>query len=201
MTVSIGEIIRAVISYNIANGSVAQNVFTFELQDDAVDEEQMLADMLTWFEDTWATDWDGIADVGAVIFLLEVDVLNGDGTVNRNIGDEGMNWPGIQVGDILPAATAGYIQLDSERTGSLGRKFIPGISELLCDEGVWNSTCMATLAFLLLDILEIITVDTTGSLVPGILSRVTSSFQEFTGSGYTVNVPAYQRRRKPNVGS
>lgn len=201
MTVVIGDIVRAVLSFNIEGSSVAQNVFTFELQDSNVDDEQMLADLLSWFEDTWLTDWDGLAEVEAVCFLLEVDILNGDGTVAKNIGDEGLNWPGVQTTDILPAAVAGYLQADTERTGSLGRKFIPGISEGGIENGKFNSTLVAILAVLLVDLLESIVVDTTGMLVPGVLSRVTSSFQEFLGSGYTVNVPAYQRRRKPNVGS
>jgi hypothetical protein len=38
-------------------------------------------------------------------------------------------------------------------------------------------------------------------LLPGVVSRVTQLFYEFTGSGYTTDIPAYQRRRKVNVGS
>lgn len=199
--ISEGEIIRVVLSYNGPGASVAQNVFYFECQDAAAEEQTALQDVSDWFVANWLAEWDGVAADTAEAFLIEMDILNGDGTVDRNIGDDDISVFGTQASDVLPAAVSGYMQADSERGGSLGRKYVPFVSENAPIDGLYGAGTTAFFADMLVDWITTITVDIAAHFVPGILSRITESFQEFLGSGYTTNVPAYQRRRKPNVGS
>jgi hypothetical protein len=197
----VNEIVRGVLSYAGPAASIAQNVFFWEVQTANCTPSTLLSELGEWFEDNWLTEWAAMADSNANAFLLELDVLNGDGTVNRNIGSYDLDVDGLVAGDQMPAAVAGYMQADSERTGSRGRKFVPFISADNAADGAWGAGTLANLADLLAMLVESVTINLLSDLVPGILSRVDESFYEFIGSGYATNIPAYQRRRKPNVGS
>ena len=197
----IGEIIRVVLSYGSPGASIAQNVFYYELQSQDADPAQLLADYVILIKAGWLNEWKSVSDASCDCFLLEMDIVNGDGTVDRNIGDADPDVQGIGTGEILPAAVAGYMQANTERANSLGRKFVPFLIEDHQVDGFWSSGATGTLADMLAEWLTIFIVDTAADMVPGIVSRVTQTFQEFLGSGYATNVPAYQRRRKPNVGS
>lgn len=199
--IQVGEIVRLVLSYGSPGASIAQNVFYFECQASSADEATTLADMTTHMTNNWLAQWKTISEAAVDCFLLEMDIINPDGTVDRNIGDSDPDVQGDLTGDILPAAVSGYMQANTERSNSLGRKFVPFITEAGQEDGFWDSALVGVLADLLTNYLSILVVDTTADMVPGVLSRVTNTFLEFLGSGYTTNVPAYQRRRKPTVGS
>lgn len=199
--IQIGEIVRVVLSFGAPGASIAQNVFYFELQDSTADAATVLSDVNAWFVANYLDRWSDNADGDSECFLLEMDIVNGDGTVDRNIGDAAPDVAGGITGDILPAAVSGYFQANTERSNSLGRKFVPFFTETAQTDGFWAPTVTTALADLLVDYLASIVVDTTATLVPGVVSRVTQLFLEFIGSGYATNVPGYQRRRKPTVGS
>lgn len=196
-----GEIIRGVLSYVISEGSIAQNVFTWELQDEDSSDAEVLTAIDDWLTTEWGPNWDGFADDDAYLYLLEVDVLNANGTVKRNIGEEIQAITGTLVDDALPAANSGFFQMDTERAKSYGRKYVPGASEAWNVDGKFSAGALAILVLLLADTVMDIDVGIAGILKAGVLSRVTTAFLEFTGGGYATDVPAYQRRRKAAVGS
>ncbi len=199
--IQIGEIVRVVISYGSPGASIAQNVFYFECQDSSADEATALADVTALFAANYLDAWKDMTDTSVDAFLLEMDIVNGDGTVDRNIGDSDPDVQGTATSEVLPAACSGYMQANTERSNSLGRKFVPFMIEAFQTDGFWDAGATAALALMLSDWMTVLIVDTTASLIPGVVSRVTQAFLEFTGSGYITNVPAYQRRRKPTVGS
>lgn len=198
---AIGEIVRLVVSYDGVAASVAQNVFIYLITEAIIDDEDLLDDMGTWVDTIWGTLWDNMAENSWNIFLSEVDILNNDGTVDRNIGENNHAIVGLDAAGAAPAGVAGYFQAATTRAKSLGKKYIPGFGEGAIHEGVFAA---ATLANLVLQF-QAYTADLqiTGDTIytPGVLSRVTSTFLPFTGSGYATDIPAYQRRRKPGVGS
>lgn len=196
-----GEIIRAVLSYSHPAGSICQNVFTFELQDEDTSDAGVLTGLDDWVDNDWVPTWENVADAQVVLFLLEADVISTAGLVIRNIGQALHADPGTVVGDVMPAAVSGFFQADTLRPKSFGRKYVPGMTELGTDEGILSAGVLAFLLTLLVETTTDIPVGIAGLLVPGILSRVTSAFIEFTGGGLSTDVPAYQRRRKPGVGS
>ena len=200
-TIALNDIVRVVLSFGAPGASIAQNVFYFECQDSSADGTTALADVTAWFIANYLASWAEVADSSVECFLLEMDVINGNGTVAFNIGESDPDLAGTGAGDILPAAVSGYMQATSQRVKSLGRKYIPFIMEEQQTDGYFSVGTVDAFADMLVDWVTPIVVDTVATLVPGVLSRVTESFQEFLGSGYTTNVPAYQRRRKPNVGS
>ena len=195
------EIIRATHFYNHPAGSVAQLVFTYQLQGGDAADSEILTDYAQWVFSQWVPDWEDLADTLSVLDYIELDVLNADGTVKRNIGPNDFDNAGTIVGEIASAGVAAFIQSDTERTKSLARKYIPGLSESVIDDGVLNATALAQMALLLLDLKDVIAITASADLVPGVLSRVTLGFLELGPGGYISDIPAYQRRRKLNVGS
>jgi hypothetical protein len=201
MTLAIGEIVRGVLSYSHPNGSVGQNVFYWENQDAAGDEDLALAEIADWAEDTWGAAWQQVADSNCVLYLLECDVLNADGTVDRNIGEEVLSTGGSITGDAMPAAVSAFIQASTERGNSKGRKYAPFIAEQEITEGDLIAHALGQMLLMGSAWLLDIPYDSSSTLVAGVLSRVLEQFLEFTGTVLLTDIPAYQRRRKENVGS
>lgn len=201
MTVQIGEIIRAVISYHCPNASVGQNTFTWELTIASADEQDILDDLEDWAHIDWGNEWDNLAATVSGIDLIEVDIINLDGTVNRNIGSAVIIHPGVNPVQPTSAAVSGYFQAETARTKTLGKKYPPFLNEDGIDSGLLNAGALAAITALFGVYIDPIALTVAGVLLPGVVSRVTQLFYEFTGSGYTTDIPAYQRRRKVNVGS
>lgn len=201
MTVSIGDIVRGVLSYTSPTGSIAQNVFFYELQDATADEQDVIDDLETGLAGAWIPYWQDLSDNSCVCIVLEADIVDGEGKVTKNLGQNLIGTAGSGVGEIMPAAVSGYIHHETERPGSLARKYVPFIAEGVIDDGLFDAGGLADLVLLLAFLTSDVGVTGGALLVPGILSRVTQSFQEMLGNGYTTDVPAYQRRRKPYVGS
>ncbi len=198
---AIGEIIRGTYSFSHPFGSVGQLVFTWELQDSAESDAAVILGLENWFDVNWDPAWDPRTADNVIFFLAEYDVLNGDGTVSRSLGEEIHADPGDLAAEPGPPGAAGFMQANSERTKSYGRKYVPGFTETDIADGRLNGVALGEMVALLAVYLLDVDSGLAGILAPGILSRVTQTFQEFTGTGYASDVMAYQRRRKPGVGS
>ena len=196
-----GDIFRGVLSFSHPEGSVMQLVFTWELQDSDESDAACLSAIDDWVDNDFVPAWETRAIDEVILYLMEVDVLNGDGTVDRNIGDELHADPGVLADEAMPSGVAGFIQFGTERAKSVGRKYVPGISEAGSLDGRFTAAVLGQLVAILMATLLDIPVPVAGVLVPGVLSRVTELFLEADGSGYATEVPAYQRRRKLHVGS
>ena len=201
MTIQVNDVIRMVISYAAPEASVAMNVFYFICKVASIDDEDGFTDLEDHLVATWLSAWDNVAADSAEAFLIEGDVMNLDGTVDRQLASVGITKPGLSAGSVLPAGVSAFIQADSEDNKAKGRKYIPFFTELDIIDGDFNAALLVLLAQMFVD--YVTTVDATGTteFVPGVLSRPHETFYDFNGNGYIVSTPAYQRRRKPNVGS
>jgi hypothetical protein len=198
---TVGEIIRVALHYSAPNTSDALNVFWYQLSDNDESDEDILDDLDTYFTSGWGTVWDDLASADWTMDFIEVDVINTDGTVSRNIGQALTPVTGTRAEDMEPSAVCGLLVADTSDPTKRGRKYVPGAGEDNIADGLWQSTAVTTLLALLAAYILDIPVGVSGVLTAGILSRVSSAFEGFVGSGQTTDVPAYQRRRKPNVGS
>lgn len=201
MTVSIGELVRVVLLYTMPGASVAENVFIYLLADAAVQDDDLLDDLKTYFLANWLDDWSSLAPSTADCDLLTVDILNANGTVNRNIGETVLGTSGDSAQTGASAAVSGYLQYSTTRVKSLLKKFVPFISEEFIADSLFSAPGLATLILMVLDLNDEITITGGGNLQPGIRSTVDDTFYPVVGAGYTTDVPAYQRRRKPYVGT
>lgn len=199
----IGEILRMAVYYGAANSSVPQNVFVFELQGADVPDATVLTSMSLWIEEEWHPDWSDIASNEVTIDAITLDILNPDGTVERNIGSDAFTGlAGDVISDNDSAAVAAYMQADTAIPKTRGRKYVPGIADTRIENGLINAVTLAQMVVLAATyVTERDLVGGTAQLVPGVLSRTLAQFVPFLQAISVTDVPAYQRRRKPNVGS
>jgi len=197
----VGEIIQGTVKYTAPNTSDVLNVFWWKIETAGASDTEVLDAIDDWVSLEWGTDWDGFASSDFSLINVGVKVINPDGTVNRDLGNAVQNIPGTSIADMSPSAVAGYIQADTIRAKVKGRKYVPGVNETAVVNGLFEGSWLALLLLLLDEYLLPITLPGGGTLKPGVLRRVAAAFEFFISAGGVVDVPAYQRRRKPNVGS
>jgi hypothetical protein len=197
----IGSIVRGVISYSSPGASDQQNVLWWVLEDIGMGNPALLAAIAEWVTDLWAPAWALLAADTSTLLEVAVDLMNEDGTVRVNVGVEPIGIVGNGSDEITSAAVSGYLLAQTDVPNSRGSKYVPGIDESKISAGLFSG--LATIDLLLLASLYVtgIPTDLGGLLAPGILSRAVQIFRKFLVSATVTDVPAYQRRRKPNVGS
>jgi hypothetical protein len=196
-----GEIVRVAVHYALLNSSDVVNVFWFLVNSSAASDNDVVNDLTVWLNNDWYDAWADFASDACTLVGAECDIVNTDGTVNRNLPGITVGKDGLTTSEQEASVLAGYIQGNTNTAKVRGRKFIPGIPETSIDNGLLDAEIVADLAVLLLVYLTGIDLGAGGDLIAGVLSRVLEEFVPFNDSGITTDVAAVQRRRKPNVGS
>jgi hypothetical protein len=93
------------------------------------------------------------------------------------------------------------MQAASLLAGIYGRKYVPFIQESLIGQGILNASPVTTLIGMAIDWLLPIEISFDIALRAGVLSTKTGGFVRLQSPASISDVPGYQRRRKPNVGS
>jgi len=195
-----GEILRITMNYIAPNSSAVQNVFHWLYGGSGDPDGDVMDAVADWTTDEWAAAWDNFAGSAVSLDTIEGKVVNPLGEVIRDLGVRLIDIPGSAGGEILGAAVSGYLTVPTAIPGHRGSKYVPGAGEALTTQGAFGTTAVTALLTLLGAYLNSIDVGGVGDLVPGIPSRTLNQFVEFLTEGSTTNIPAYQRRRKPDVG-
>lgn len=201
MTVQVGDILRVALEYSLPNSSQALNVFTYIVDEFTGENADCVADFQEFFEDTWGPAWDNIGSGSADIIGFAIDVLNTNGTVGENVGAASLAIPGTVGNEISASAVSAYLLAQTDIPKTRGSKYVPGLTEAHVADGVINGTGLALITDLLLMYLDPLVPTSGNKYLPGVLARTLAQFVPFNASGSLTNVPAYQRRRKSNVGS
>ena len=201
MTILQDEIVRVVVSYSSPNASIAQNVFLYQLVGANAQELALMTDVKDYFEAQHLDNWAAMAGELATAFLIEFDILTLFGLVDRNLGEFDLDVPGDEISQVSAAAVSAYNQVTTERTRSVIKKYWPFIAESMISDGILAGGGVAAMALILLDMLDLIPITGGGNLEPGIRSTVDNTWYPIVQAGYVTDVVAYQRRRKPGVGS
>lgn len=194
----LGDVLRVTSFFTMPNASVPQMVNWFLCTEAGTDSDTI--DSIAIWAMTWAQAWQELASDEAHFDRFEVSVMREDGTVARDMGGEVINMSGEVSGEIMPAGVAGFGFAPTEEPKVRGRKFIPGIAELALTDGIFTGQNMIRLTALVIALFNGIGTPGVG-LAAGVLSTVLGRFVEFSGTKVASAIPAYQRRRKPNVGS
>lgn len=199
----VGEILRLTLFYSAANASVMQTVHTYQLTTGPVPDNEVIESLTGWVANVWYPDWRAFCSNEVTLDGWQADILNADGTVARNLGAlSALNLAGAVISDNDAAAVAAYMQANTAVPKTRGRKFVPGVADERIQNGVLNATSVSQLALLALTyIAERTVTGGAGVLTAGVLSKTLQQFVPFINSVVVTDVPAYQRRRKPNVGS
>lgn len=194
------EILRVALHYAQPNAGDIMNVFHFQLDGVVGDDEEVLYDVAIWIDEEWGDTWKVLACSACELTSWECDIMNEDGTVNRNLGAGLLNTVGTVGGEVQAAASSGYLLVYTPIPKARGSKYVPGVPEASVANGKIDATGLSRLAALLL----IYMLEWTGplglTLTPGVLSKTLGVFVQFSASGLVDDLPAYQRRRKAGVG-
>ena len=197
----IGEIFRATFNYVVPNSSAAQNVFHWVLQTAPIEDFKIFDSIASWGENDWGDPWAEIASDLSSLESIKVDVVNVDGTIVRAVGLALIGLDGTGAGGSVSAAVSAYMLLKTIRPKVRGSKYVAGVADARVDSGELDAPAIAQMAFLLIEYGSDILIEGAAVIVPGVPSRSLVEFVEFLDTGLLETIPAYQRRRKPNVGS
>ena len=197
----VGDIVRAVIGYSSLGASEQQNVFWWEIEEMGIGNPALLTEIADWAENLWGVTWAELASDTSTLVDVSVDLMNPDGTVKVNVGVSVINLAGDGASAVTPAATSGYLLAQTALPKSRGSKYVPGIDENSINDGVFSLGAVIILLALAAVYITPVTTVVGAVLRAGVLTRLTEEFNEFLVEASTTDVPAYQRRRKPGVGS
>lgn len=195
------EVVRLAVSYSHPNGSTAQNVFYWILKLATATDTEVMTELVRWINSDWGPDWASMGHQDSQIILGEADIVNLDGTVDRNIGQQAFAIAGLGATDGASPGVAFYMQATTDIAKALGKKYVPYVDESAITDGKLIASALANLVLAFAEYIKPLTPAAGASLKPGVVSRPAGPFREFNGGGLTTDIPAYQRRRKPNVGS
>jgi len=197
-----GTIIRLNLYYAQQGSSTPMTVHHYRVTNAAIANDDVVAILDDWLENDWADKWTDRASNEASIIGYDVQEVSAAGTVIQNLGADTVAYSGDIVSDNASAAVSGLMVGYTNVPKRRGRKFVPGLAQTQIQNGVFNAATLADLALLaLIYIADIPDPGGTGLLRAGVLSIIGMGFTYFNDSVTVSDVPAYQRRRKPDVGS
>ena len=202
MALQANDILKVVLSIAMPDSVIAQNIFwvLFEADGGSVDTVDVLDDLETWVEDIYTNLLNAIADNNS---LEDIKVYVYD-SVDDDFDEVGIEPVAVTFTDTaqyLAHGLAAYMTARTVDPDVYGRKFIPGMTEAVNDDGYIASGYAGNLANWSIDWTDPFTGAATGSgFIPGVYSFTRSNFYAFTGASTVSLLWGYQRRRKPGVG-
>jgi len=201
MAIIDNSILRAAARFALHNASDIVNVYHFVMDSVGdVSEANVLADILAYVQGVMSNM---TTQYSSSLTLEDVEVWVRNTTLDRwdYVGAIDGTWAGTGTADqSLPVGTCALATADTTDSHAKGRKYFPPPLETQSAGGLFASAFVAQLAAALSDWVSVF-IGTYAEWASGIWSEKDNNFKLFTGTGTTNNVPAYQRRRKPGVGS
>lgn len=203
MSVVTDTVLRVVASLLMPESVIAQNIFYTLLTGGAgpYDDDDVVSDIKDWIEDIY-TSWASIGDSNVDLNTIQVYKYDSIDDDWDEVGDEVSSVVGLVAGDLLPHGVAGYTIVRSTDPDVSAMKYWAGLTEASQTEGSWVGATLTQM----LAMNAIWLADDTGAITganfnPGVWSVKNNSFFEFIDTHLVKGSPAYQRRRKPGVGS
>jgi hypothetical protein len=202
MAILTGTILKVVASILMPENVIAQNIFYAVVTDlvTSDDEDDVVADLVTWVELMYAELNEGVADVCAAsdVKVYEYDPLDEDwDEVGSDVWTDGF----ALVSDMLPHGAAGLIHAKTTNPDVQAGKYIAGIGEVTCVESDWDIGAITRFAdFAAVWVAPFVGTETGGTFGSGVWSTAKENFLLFNGIYIVNGLVAYQRRRKPGVG-
>jgi len=167
----------------------------------AVDYPTLVGNCATWWDDILGHMESSITTLASAgnMTVYHVDDATGDETV---LDDATITFNPSAAGGMSPHGAAALLTGQVFQDRGVVKLFFPGIADnLLTNEGLWNGTVLADLALASVPfLLGPSSVNGVGIDV-GSWSRSNLVFKPIGTSATSHATPAYQRRRKPGVGS
>lgn len=202
MSITDGEILRIVASFLWDDGGVNQNVFNAVTTGGGAPwaDEDILDDCESWLDAMYANISVNISEDldGNEVIVYKYDGIDDDWD---EVGSQAWSFAPTQADEILPRGVAALIRLWTTDPDVQGKKYIPGLAEAGLADGLWGAgTITNLLAFAADWYAPFVGAVSGATFTPGIWSVVGTVFKAGVDHIATSTIPAYQRRRKRNVG-
>lgn len=204
MTVQTGEVLKAVVEFILANGTIIQNIYHFftgfvtpQDDDDVVDAivdyaEEVYASLLS---DMSAT----MTSLPMTVHVVVWDGVEGKWVTDRLVGIDTPIIVGTGTADLLPNQNSAVVIADTARPKSRGRKFFPPFEDTSAVGSEWGAGVITNLALALTQYLMDQVVTPGNDLNPGVPRTGVNEYLPFQ-SGMVNSVVGSQRRRKLGLG-
>lgn len=202
MSVATGDVLRIVASLLWTDGNVNQNVFNALISGGGGpwDDSDVADDAEDWLDNMYANLTTYMSDEidGNEVLVYKWDTVNQDWD---EVFSQSWTWDPSSITDQLPRGVAGLVRLWSVDPDVQGKKYMSGITEGNLQDGLFSAaTITALLAFAADWYLPFVGTATGATFTPGVWSVVGLVFRAAVDHIASSTIPAYQRRRKRNVG-
>jgi hypothetical protein len=202
VTVVDTDILRVVASMLWTDGNVNQNVFNCRVSGGAgpYDDQDVADDMEDWLDNLYLNLTAFCSDQldGNEVIIYKFDTSEGDWD---EVSSQGWTWDPAVASDQLPRGVAGLVRMWTTNADVQGKKYLAGLVESNATDGLFIAAALvAFLAFAADWYTPFVGSATGATFTPGIWSVAKTLF--FAGVDHIAAsaIPAYQRRRKRNVG-
>lgn len=202
MSITSGDVLRIVASMLWTDGNVNQNVFNAVITGagSPFDDQDIIDDAEAWLDNMYANLTTLASDEidGNEVVVYKYDSVDDDWD---EVGSQTWTWNPSAAGDQMPRGVAGLVRLWTSDPDVQGKKYVPGLTEGVAIDGLWNAALItALLAFGADWYLPFVGGISGATFTPGVWSVVGTVFKAGIDHIATSTIPAYQRRRKRNVG-
>lgn len=201
MTIVNGQTLKIVQAIDLPNTVEAINIFYFESEFIADQTDDVVLDaMEAWVEDFYTPIDDYMGDAAAM-GLMQGYYLTGSPFQWIKIGERTPTVTLADTGSMLAHGVSALLRGYTTRGKTIGRKYIPSFTETGQADGAWVAAALTALAATAVKWGTAGVIDVDNKLKPGVWSTTTGFLYQFTDEFVVPTYAAYQRRRRPGVGS
>lgn len=202
MSVTDGDILRIVASLLWTDGNINQNVFNAVVTGGGSPwtDQDIVDDAEDWLDNMYANLTGNVSDEldGNEVSVYKYDAIDDDWD---EVSSQAWAWDPTQTAEQLPRGVAGLVRLWTTDPDVQGKKYIPGLTETSLVDGLWNAGQITNFLLFAADWYNAFVGAASGAtFTPGIWSVAGTVFKLGVDHIATSTIPAYQRRRKRNVG-
>ena len=202
MSVAVDTILRIVASMLWTDGNVNQNVFNALVTGAGApwDDQDITDDAEDWLDNMYANLTNSISEDldGNEVIVYKYDAVGDDWD---EVSSQAWGWTPTSADHYLPRGVAHLVRLWTTDPDVQGKKYIPGTVEASLTDGLYLPALVtAGLAFAADWYLPFVGAASGATFTPGVWSVVGTLFQAGVDHIAANAIPAYQRRRKRNVG-
>ncbi len=202
MTVADGTVLRIVASMLWTDGNVNQNVFNAIMSGVGPpwDDADIIDDAEAWLDNMYANMTAACSNFldGNEVIVYKYDTVGDDWD---EVGSNAWTWNPTNALEQLPRGTAPLVRLWTVDPDVQGKKYLPGATEGDLEDGLYDASLLVNMLAFAADWYTPFTGGTSGGTwTPGIWSVAQTAFLAGVDHIAASAIPAYQRRRKRNVG-
>ena len=202
MSVAENDILRIVASFLWTDGNINQNVFNAKVTGGSppYDDTDVADDAEDWLDNMYANMVTAISASidGNEVLVYKYDALDDDWD---EVFSQAWTFNPTGAGEYLPRGVAGLVRLWTEDADVQGKKYLPAMLESTLVDGLFAGTLITQmLAFAADWYTPFVGAASGATFTPGVWSVAKKLFELGVDHVATSTIPAYQRRRKRNVG-